>query len=207
MKTIKLTGRLSKEFCDEYVLDVQSPAEAVRALCTLVDGFEDAIREGEYRVTVLRDKADITIDEEALHLSFGDATGMRIEPVVGGAKKGLGKIILGIALIGVAFWAAPAILGMQAGAASAAQITIGGISATKIASLGALMALQGASTLLTPTPTAPQSADQQESYLLDATGNLLEQGNPVAVVFGEAFVGSVVISAGITSDEMAIGAP
>lgn len=204
MKIIKLTGRLAKEFGDEFKLDVQSPAEAVRALCAMIDGFEAALREGEYRVTILRDDNETSIDENELHLTFGNATGLKIEPVVGGGKQGLGKIILGIVLIGVAFWAAPSMLGMSAGAASAASITIGGVAATKIASLGAMMILQGASMLLTPTPKAPQTADQKESFMLDATGNLLEQGNPVPVVFGEAFVGSVVISAGITSDEMAI---
>ena len=206
MKTIKLTGRLAKEFGDSFELDVHSPAEAVRALCALHSGFEAAVREGEYRVSRLYGTEESVIDENELHLSFGNATGLKIEPVVGGSKKGgAGKLILGLLLLGVAFFAAPAALGLAAGTTSG--VTIGGIAASKIASFGALMALQGAAMLLTPTPQAPQTADQDESFLLDATGNLVEQGNPVPVIFGEAFVGSVMISAGVSADEVATETP
>ncbi len=188
MKTIKLTGRLAKEFGDEFVLDVVSPAEAVRALCALLPDFEESVRNGEYRVTRLYDGEAIDIDEDELHLYFGQATGLCISPVVGGSKNGLGKLIIGIVLIGVAFFAAPALLagfggagGATTGAAAAEGITIAGISATKIGSFGALMALQGAAALLTPTPPATDTADANASHLIDATGNLLEQGNPVPI--------------------------
>lgn len=204
MKTIKLSGRLGKNFGKEFKLDIASPAEGIRALCTLLPEFEEELKKGQYRVYRLYDEEERQVgDEEELQMHFGKATGFKIVPVAAGAKKGLGKLILGVALIGTAFVAAPMAFGMKAGSASAASLTIGGVSAAKVGAFGGLMALQGASMLLTPTPQTPQTADQKESFLLDGTGNLLEQGNPVPVVFGRAFVGSVVVSAGISSDETA----
>ena len=216
MKVVKLKGRLAHQFGEEFNLAIDTPAEAVRALCSQLPGFEAALKEGEYRVAVLRLDTETAIDEEALHLSFGAAEGVEIEPVVGGAKSGIGKVILGIVLLGTAFFFAPMVLGAGAagagaggaaagaGAAGAAGAATGFSAAAMAKQIGVMMILQGASSLLTPTPKAPQTADQKESYMLDGTGNLLEQGNPVPVVFGEAYVGSVVVSAGISSDEMAI---
>jgi predicted phage tail protein len=208
LKTIRLKGRLGHEFGEVHRLAISDPAEGIRAMCHLMPNFEGALRRGQYRVSRITPDKELAIGEEELALSFGAAKGFAIEPVVGGSKNsGLGKVILGVALISFAWWAAPLAVGASAGtgvtATTTGAVTVGGISTAKIASIGSLMALQGAAALLTPTPTAPQVADQKESFMLDGTGNLLEQGNPVPIVFGEAFVGSIVVSAGITTDEMA----
>lgn len=203
MKTIELRGHLAAQFGDEFRMDVTSVAEAVRALCYQLDGFEKALEEGEYRVTrVYADGDDYALGEDEISLSLGRAVGVRIEPVVGGRKSGLGKLILGIVLVGLSFIAAPLLVGAAIG--QTAGITIAGVSAAKIATIGTLMIVQGASALLTPTPQSPAVADSNASHLLDATGNLVEQGNAVPVVFGECFVGSVMISTGITAEEISI---
>lgn len=210
MKILKLTGRLAKKFGKEFHLDVVNPAEAVRALCYQIPGFEDALREGSYRVTRVLDtnnKHDIGI--EAIHLNFGKAIGFTISPVISGSKKGgLGKIILGIALLAGAFFFAPAFIGATATTAAsggmAATIGATGLSYGYLATTGAMMMLNGISKMLTPSAKAPGAADQNASFMIDATGNLTEQGNPVPIVLGEVFTGSVIISTGITTEETAI---
>ncbi|MCL8303189.1 tail assembly protein, partial [Pseudomonas mosselii] len=48
-RTVKLYGVLRKHFGREYLLDVQSPRDAVQALCILVPGFEKFLATGEER--------------------------------------------------------------------------------------------------------------------------------------------------------------
>ena len=50
MKTIRLYGELGKRFGREFKLDVQSPAEAVRALRVIVPGFQTDRMRLEHRV-------------------------------------------------------------------------------------------------------------------------------------------------------------
>lgn len=210
MKTLKLTGLLAKKFGKEFHLDVESPAEAIRALCYQVPGFEDALKQGSYRVKRLVTKTsgfDIGLD--AVHLNFGKSPGFVLSPVVAGSKKqGLGKIIMGIALVGAAFFFAPAAIAATATTAAsgglAATIGATGVTYGYLATTGAMMMLNGISRMLTPSVGSGSPADQQQSFMLDATGNLTEQGNPVPIVIGEVFTGSVVISTGITTEEVAI---
>lgn len=204
MKTIKLTGRLAREFGPSFKLDVVSPAEAVRALCYMVPGFEQAVKEGEYRVTRERDlKPEFEIDETELALAFGRANGLIIEPVPTGSKKsGIGKIILGVVLIGAAFF-------FSGGALGATAFSLGGtsISFSQIALAGVSLLLNGVSSLLTssPKPKAPATRSETretKSFLFEGPQNVASQGNPVPLVYGQAFVGSVVVSTGISTEEL-----
>ncbi len=198
MKTIRLSGRLANKFESEYRLDVHSPAEAIRALCYQLPEFEEELKKGQYRVYRTKNgKRPNAIGEEAINLSFGSADGLRITPVAAGAKKrGLGKVILGIVLVSAAFFSGGTALQGIAGAT--------GISTSQFATFGAVMALQGISSMLTPDNEETQ---QEESSLMDVTGNRMEQGQAVPLLFGEVFAGSVIISAGITSESIVSGSP
>ncbi len=50
LKEVRLHGDLAQKFGCSHLLDIQSPSEAVRAMCVLHDGFEETIREGNYRL-------------------------------------------------------------------------------------------------------------------------------------------------------------
>jgi predicted phage tail protein len=67
--------------------------------------------------------------------------------------------------------------------------------------------LGGVAQLLTPTPKVPQGADKQDdprkSYSFSGIQNTSRQGVPVPIVYGETLVGSVVISAGIDTVQVA----
>lgn len=214
MKKMILTGRLGKEFGREFEYDAATPAELIRAFCYQVPGFEKALMQGEYRVVRLVPKTPYDIGENALHLSFGRANGIKIIPVVKGSKgggssnnKGLGKIILGVVLVAAVFMTAGAAGAFAAGAAGMEMgiATTGLLSHVTygfLASQAAMMVLGGVAQMLTPPVKDGPPADQHESFLMDATGNLTEQGNPVPIVFGEVYTGSVVVSTNVQIEEL-----
>jgi predicted phage tail protein len=72
---------------------------------------------------------------------------------------------------------------------------------------GASLVLGGVAQLLTPTPKVPQGADKQDdprkSYSFSGVQNTSRAGTPVPIVYGETLVGSVVISAGIDTVQVA----
>jgi predicted phage tail protein len=204
MKTLQLTGRLAKEFGPEFRLDISSPAEGIRALCHQIPDFEPELRKGSYRVTILYDDAeDMDIDADALGINLGRASGFRVEPVIAGAKKsGLGKIILGGLLIFSAFSFAPVVGGAANLSAGIGGSTI--FTYSNLANVGLMMALRGASSILTPTVETPDTVEDEDSFIIDATGNLVEQGHAIPLVYGECFTGSVLVSSGISPEDIEI---
>jgi predicted phage tail protein len=65
----------------------------------------------------------------------------------------------------------------------------------------------GIAQLLTPTPKCRKAPDGQDdprkSYSFSGIQNTSRQGVPVPIVYGETIVGSVVISAGIDTVQVA----
>jgi predicted phage tail protein len=67
--------------------------------------------------------------------------------------------------------------------------------------------LGGVAQLLTPTPTQQAAGpdtpnDPRKSYSFSGIQNVSRQGVPVPIVYGETIVGSVVLSAGINTEEV-----
>ncbi len=195
MRTIRLYGRLGKAFGKTFRLDVKSAAEAIRALCVQLPGFEQHLHKHSapgYRVHVGKHKG-VGTDELALQ-SAGDIS---IVPVVrgSGGKGGLGQIILGAVLIAAAVFVVPAGLTILGASVSGAMT-----------SMGMSMLLGGISQMLAISTAADvrQSPDAKASYTLDGPVNTTSQLNPVAVVYGKAVTGSQVVSASILTEEMAV---
>jgi predicted phage tail protein len=189
---------LGKKFCRKFKLEVTTPAEAVRALCYLIQGFEEELKKGAYRVTRFSERTSETIDETVLNFKLGSSIGLKIEPVIAGNKRGgLGKIILGIVLVGAAFF-------FSGGALAGTAFSVFGapVSYAQIALIGGLMAIQGATAMLAPK-TADKTDNKEEptSFLISSPQNQIEQGHPVPIVYGECIVGSVMVSAGISIEE------
>lgn len=197
MVKLKLTGRLGKAFGKEVSLEVSTIPEAIRALCLQIDGFESTLKEGAYKVTRSGPNGTFEVGPEDLNLLLGHTHTVTIKPVARGNKRGgLGKILLGVLLIGAAFFFAP-IAGLSA--------TIGGTSMTYgyLANIGAMMVLNGVAQMLAPQPKS-ENAEEDASHILDATGNRLEQGGGVPLIYGEVYTGSVVVSTGMTVEEFPI---
>lgn len=189
MKTIILLGELGKRYGRKHLLDVKSPAEAVRALCANFKDFASFVsasadRNVGYRVLNKRD--DVGLDE--LHNPASQR--ITIAPVVAGAGGTVGKILLGAALI------AASIL-----VPGLAAVTLFGTTtlATVAFGVGVSLALGGVAQMLAPQPKfdGPQE-EQQPSYVFNGAVNTTAQGQPVPVGYGRMVVGSAVISAGIS---------
>jgi predicted phage tail protein len=184
LRKIKLYGKLAK-FIGHRVLeaDVATAAEAVRFLLANWPELEAHMSDQHYRVSI----GTYDLELEELHHPAGQAP-ISFVPVVAGAGA-VGRIIAGIALIALAIFVPL------------------GIFALPVLSLGASLVLGGVAQLLTPTPKVPQGADNQDdprkSYSFSGIQNTSRAGTPVPIVYGETVVGSVVISAGIDTVQVA----
>jgi len=197
MATIILLGELGRQFGRRHKMVVSSAAEAVRALSANFPTFErELVSSGErgvgYKVLVGRDELNL----ERLHEPSGQQR-ITIAPVISGAGgNGLGQIILGAALIAVAWWNP---MGWAAAGSFLSQATL--------YSVGTSMILGGVAQLIAPTPKSTDPSERPEnkpSYAFNGAVNTTAQGQPVPVGYGRLIVGSAVISAGIDVDEVPV---
>jgi len=159
-----------------------------------------------YKVGVGKIDLDVGDQPEQLHYPTGKAEAIRIVPVIGGAKSGTAKILLGIGLIAVSF--------LLPGAGAFGTLSLFGVSAaqggavlagigTTLSLTGASLVLGGVSQLLTPvSKTSYDETDPSKSYSFSGIQNVSRQGVPVPICYGEVLVGSVVISAGISAEDI-----
>ena len=205
LRTIRLYGKLGARFGRVHRLAVENTAEAIRALCVLVPGFERELmtsRDRGVRYACFLGTQNIGKDELSLS---GGALDIRIAPVIAGAKSGLlGTLMLGAALV-VAGWAV---------AGFTAFTALGGIGFTvgsAISSYGVSVMIGGVVQALSPQQkgaVAAAGSDNGASYNFSGAVNTTMQGGAVPVLYGRMMVGSAVISAGIVAQEQAyIGAP
>lgn len=190
LRRIKVYGRLAK-FLGRRVFEAEvvTTAEAVRFLVANFPQLEQHMAQQHYRVSA--GQWSVSMDE--LHDPIGQGE-IRIVPVLVGAGT-VGRIIGGVALLAAAFL----IPGFQAWAGPTAYGLIVGV--------GSSLVLGGVAQLLTPTPKVPTGPDSEEdprkSYSFSGVQNTSRQGVPVPIVYGEVLVGSVVISAGIDTVQVA----
>ena len=201
MKVVKVYGKLRQWLGGQcrFELDVDTPAQALKALCVnfpgldrwLIDSEQDGIG---YRVTVGRER--ITNDHaDRLVLPWSDREVFSICPVIAGAGGPVGRILVGVAL--VAF----SLLLPGVGAA------IGGALMTKIGLIGGSLILTGVAQLISPTQdlgslTQGKEAVRLESFTFSGIVNTSKQGLPVPIAYGRVFVGSAVVSAGLDTDQL-----
>lgn len=202
LREVRLYGPLRARFGRSHWLAVDSPAEAVQALCCLFDGFRQAVlgHTGPgYRVMVGEGTKTDARTEETLTVSAGSARVIRIAPVIHGNKKGgLGMILAGIALMVVAPY-----LGSVVGAAlgGTAGLVVGSAVIGASVAIGKAMILGGVVQLLSPQRKGSGNQDKESSYNFAGPVNVSEPGGPVPVIIGRMMVGSLVVSAGISTDE------
>ena len=195
LRTIKVYGPMAT-FLKRRVFkaDVANPAEAVRFLIANFPALERHMADQYYKVHVSDRALELGSAPDELHLPIGQQETISIIPVMAGAGA-TGRIIAGIAL--VAF----SLLLPGVGAA------IGGAAMTKIGLIGGALILGGIAELLTPIPKIGGAEDDpRKSYSFSGVQNVSRQGVPVPIVYGEMIVGSIVISAGISTDKVEVAA-
>tara|TARA_Y100000401_G_scaffold109798_1_gene106361 strand:- start:1829 stop:2437 length:609 start_codon:yes stop_codon:yes gene_type:complete len=198
-RKIKLYGKLAeytghKEF-EVNSNAVKTPLQAVRFLTSNFKGVEQHISQNNYQVKI----GDNFITETELNFPLG-LSNIHIIPVIEGSG-GVGRIIGGIALIG---------LGIASGGVGFSLFTkagwAGAVFKTKALIYGGgLLALSGASQLLAPQPQTPDfqsSQDPRISFNFSGIQNVTRAGTPIPICYGEIFVGSVVISAQVDTEQV-----
>lgn len=192
LRTIKLYGPLAR-FGRTHQFVCVDTAGAIRAMCSMVPGFESFMlssKEKGLGFACFLGKKNLS--EDQLTYPAGDDE-IRIAPIVlGSGRGGLFSIILGVALVGAAFFTG----GTSIAAWSALQTGLG--------VAGVAMVLTGVSQFLVKQPKGLVAADKEnkESYNFNGVVNTTAQGNPVPVCYGELIVGSVVGGGDMYSEDL-----
>jgi len=214
LKTIKVYGRLRKFLGSSYFeAAVSSPSEAIRFLMCNFPEVEAHMSQQYYKVKM--NNMDVSLD----FLSMKGRGDIQIIPIATGSLPAVAAVVGGIGSAATAaVGAATAVAGAAVTAVSAvgsAAIAVGGAIAAEYGTTGILgaittatvnsLAIDGITSLIAPTPavvegpspvgdTDPQMAN---SYSFSGIQNVSVSGVSVAIIYGEVFTGSVVISSGV----------
>ena len=204
LRKIKLYGELA-EFVGHKEFEVKADTlkSAVSFLINNFEGIEKYMSPKYYQVKV----GNYAIGEDELTYPIGTKEDIHFIPVITGAGRGLGKIFLGAALIGVAILAPGA--GFMAGGGfgfAGAGAMAGKFSfAAMLGNIGIGLVLTGVSEMLTPLPKRQEFNSEEDprlSFSFGGTQQTGRAGTPVPLVYGEIFTGSVVISGGIDTEQV-----
>ena len=193
LRKVRLYGQLA-EFVGHKVIeaDLSSAAEAVRMLIANFPGFDGHMADRHYKVLV--GDAALTLDD--LHNPVGQEE-IKIVPVIAGAGGEVASIITGVALVAASIFIP--------GSTAIFGTTFGAISLSVGVTGGALI-LGGVAQLISPTPAIPQGPDTEQdprkSFSFSGIQNTSRGGTPVPIVYGKTLTGSVVISAGIDTEQV-----
>ena len=199
LSKIKVYGRLARFLGQRtFEAEINSTVDAIRFLTANFPALQSHMIEQNYCIKV----GNYEINEKELDVPVGQQE-IKIVPVAVGARRGLGRFLLGAALIGAAVFlpgAAPALTtgGFVAGSAGASVLTVA------LGNLGLYFALSGAAQMLTPTPE-DTNFDDPNSFTFNGILNTINAGVAIPVVYGEVFTGSIIVSAGIDTEDFSGG--
>lgn len=203
LRKVKLHGKLA-DFVGhkEFEVEVRDISQAVSFLIHNFPKLEAYMSPQYYQVKV----GNYEVGEKELDYPIGKQD-IHFIPVISGAGRGLGKILLGAALIGVSL--------MLPGGGMFGTYGLGGTAAVKggfltgvgtfTSAIGASLLLGGVSDMLFPVPEIPKfesSQDPKLSFSFAGLQNTSRAGTPVPIVYGEVMTGSVVISAAIDTNQV-----
>lgn len=194
MLTVTLYGHLADRYGKTHHIDAKTPAEVIRAFCANFKDFKSQIiQDGQAFYKVLAGKENRSTGDK---LHVGTSKEIKIVPIIGG-KSGLGRIIVGAALIAAAVYYPPL-----------ARTTLFGTTtlASVATSIGFSLVLGGISSMLfTPAKSKINNGERPEnlpSYAFAGAINTSGQGNPVPICYGRLRVGSQVISTGLSVSQL-----
>ncbi len=183
LREVRLYGPLRARYGRSHWLAVNTPAEAIRALCALFQGFREALQGHKgpgYRVLVGEGAHVDARAAETLGVGAAPLRPIRIAPVIHGGKRGgVLQIIIAVVLIVVGAWTGNA----------------------GLVQMGVAMLLGGVIALLSPQ-RQKDGADNKTSYIFNGPVNVSNPGAPVPLLIGRVLTGSVVASAGISTDDI-----
>ncbi len=203
LRKVKLYGELAKFVGHkEFEVQVDTVGKAVSFLIHNFPGIESYMSPKYYQVKV----GNYDIDKNEIDYPIGRED-IHFIPMISGAGRGFGKLLLGAVLIGFAI-ANPAVgFGLGPGGLGGGFATASGafsITAT-LGNLGLGLALMGVSEMLIPLPEPQKFSSEEDpkvSFSFSGIQNTSRAGTPVPIVYGEIITGSVVISAAIDTNQV-----
>ena len=227
-QVVRLLGDLGERYGAEHTYyNLRTPADAIKLLCINSPAFQEELTHAhEHGVGYRLIQAGTDLDLDDLHLPFGSRD-LLLVPVIAGSGGGVGKVLLGVALVATAI-----ITGGTSIAFGPSGFTIAaGVKATTALSLsiaagniGVGLILAGTAQLLSPQPIIPKlssnrlgsgeasstdgpqgvtrGTDGRQSYSYTGAANSVGVGATIPVAYGEVLVGSHLLSATVdVSDE------
>jgi len=197
LRKLKLYGELA-EFVGhkEFEIQVDSLSKAASFLVNNFPQVEKYMNPQYYQVKV----GNYAVNEEEIHHPIGQED-IHIVPVITGAGRGFGKVLLGAALIGLSFATGGAFISQ----APFRALTFTSGIAKAATYLGAALVLSGVNDMLFPLPKMPEFSSEQDprlSFNFAGTQNTSRAGTPVPIVYGEIVTGSVVISGAVDTQQV-----
>ena len=194
LRKIKLYGKLA-EFVGhkEFEVQVDSVAKAVSFLVHNFEGIEKHMSLQNYHVSV----GDYDIDKDEIDYPVGRQD-IHFVPAISGAGSGARKFIAGALLIGI---------GIASGGATftAGGFTgvgfLGGTTAV-LGNIGIALALQGVNEMLFSSEEPIDEEDPRISFNFSGVQNTSRAGTSHPIVYGEIITGSVLISAGLDTNQV-----
>jgi|TARA_Y100000015_G_scaffold42880_1_gene51311 predicted phage tail protein len=210
-QVIRLLGDLGERYGAEHVYqNLRTPADAIKLLCINYPEFQNELLSAHEKgigYRVLQADVDLTLNDLRLPIGQND---LILAPVVSGADDNpFVQAIVGVALIGAAFFTGGATIGLLG---LAKPIAVSSVLGT----IGATMVLGSVTQMLSPQPefaeggfstrgefqaTRPESvnrgADGQQSYAYLGAQNTVGVGATIPVAYGKVLIGSHVISADV----------
>ena len=202
LRKVKLYGELA-DFVGYKELDavINSPADAVSFLIHNFPKLEAHMADRYYQVLV----GDYDIDETEIHNPIGQSD-ISIVPVITGAGGSAKKILLGAALIAGAFLFTPLAPSQFFNPiVSPGSFAAAGSITKAVVGLGGALILQGVSEMLFPLPKPKEFSNEEDpriSFSFSGVQNTSRAGTSHPIAYGEIVTGSVVISAGIDTNQV-----
>ena len=202
LRKVKLYGELAKFLGQKtFEAEVHNAAQAIRFLVVNFPQLEAHMADRHYKVAV----GDWEIGKDELHYPNGQED-LKIIPVVGGAGRGFGKILLGAALIGAAFLFTPLTTAsfFKAGTVEGSLAAAGGFTKATVA-IGGSLILGGIGDMLTPVPKiSTQEQDPRLSFNFSGIQNTSRAGVAVPVIYGTTLTGSITVSANLENEQVEV---
>jgi len=199
LTNIFLVGSLGTRFGKKWSLNVKSIPEALRAINVntknkLFEYLSGDAKSKLYKIAVGK-KQNVIPANEASNRSGNN--NIYIIPTVAGADSGLGKILAGIAIIGLAV-----VTGGLAGVAIGAKGLVGALLLGAVG-VGVSLVLGGVVQLLTPVPKfdANEEATARSSVFQGNSVGAAQGGTP-SVIYGRALVSPMPISISINNNDV-----
>lgn len=187
-RSVYLQGELGEKFGHKFNVHASSCAEILKCINANRPNFKEYLRQCEKDEIALAIKVqEEPINEEGLIIPLKEGD-VYISLIPAGSKDGVGKILAAVAIITIGL----PLLSGQVGMAAAVgpNMTYGAMlkagaatTAGKIAiGLATNLAITGIAEIMAPDP---QDDINSQNYLFDGDTQLIEEGDPIPVLYGE----------------------